>query len=73
LLTSLPDTGRAIAFLVEVARSNDLAVSAVHYLSMDTGEAGERALRRLYETDAVVDPGAREMLFAIASGRGWKR
>jgi hypothetical protein len=40
---------------------------------MDTGEAGERALRRLYETDAVVDPGAREMLFAIASGRGWKR
>lgn len=73
-LTQLGDTARAVAFLAEVAKSNDpIAPAAIQYLSLDTGDAGLAALRRLYQTDAVVHPVAREHLEALAFVRGWKR
>lgn len=73
-LTQLGDTARAVAFLTDVAKTNDpLAPAAIRYLSMDTGKAGFAALRRLYQTDAVVHWQAREHLQALAAVRGWKR
>jgi hypothetical protein len=75
LITQLPDAGRVLAFLADVAASPDhgTAPEAIRYLSMEMGEAGLVVLRRLYETDAVVDPTAREHLQALAHVHGWSR
>jgi hypothetical protein len=57
-----------------VAASDDvLANEAIRYLSLDTGEAGLVVLRRLYDTDTVLDADARASLEALAFVRGWKR
>jgi len=74
LLTSLPDTGRVVAFLGDVAARRDdgsAARAAVGELYRNMGAAGLATLRRLFEADAVTDRAARRHLRAIATGRGW--
>jgi hypothetical protein len=74
LMTELPERGRVIGFLAEVASSpGSAAATAVRHLGHDTGPAGIARLRLLYETDAVVDATAREHLEGFAQVHGWRR
>jgi len=74
LMTTLADTGRGVAFLANVAqRATPRAVTAVRHLSMDSGTAGIAQLRRLYTSNAVVEPTARTHLEAFAAAQGWTR
>lgn len=74
LLTQLPNEQRALQFLEEVAVSpTTYASTAIRYLLFDMGEPGLSRLRKLYETDAVVDSAAREHLMGLAEHHGWTR
>jgi hypothetical protein len=72
LMTQLPDSRRVVAFLAEVAVSpTTLSIPAIRHLVSDMGEPGLAVLRRLYQTDAVVQQTAREHLEGIAIAQGW--
>ena len=73
-LSELPQMGRVVGFLAEVAareNSSNLPSIAVRMLANDTGEAGLARLRRLFETDAVLDLTAKQRLASIAAHFGW--
>jgi hypothetical protein len=71
-MTSLADRGRVLAYLGDAAKAKDsTARSAVHYLSIDMGSAGLELLRRLYQSNAVVEADARRQLEALARAHGW--
>jgi hypothetical protein len=75
LLIQLPNVGRAIQYLAEVAAGPDrvTAYEAVYLLGYQTGQMGLARLRRLYNTDAVVEPVARELINSTAIRLGWER
>lgn len=72
-ITDHPDTVRVVRLLADLASSRDLAAStAIHLLATRMGPAGLAALQRLFESDSVILPHARQALEALASRYGWR-
>ncbi len=73
LFTQLPEKGRVVGFLADLATGtdSDVAVQAVQIPANELGEPGVSRLWQLFVDGAVQDPAANERLVAIASRRGW--
>lgn len=72
-LLQLPDRATTLAFLRQVATSNNkVAWFAVSCLGNRTGREGQAIARDLFRLGSVSDPTARETLDGIAKGYGWQ-
>lgn len=68
-----PQRSRALALLERsaVSQGRGRASNAIWYLATEMGDEGLVTLRRLYQSDGVSDPVARQRLAALASKYGW--
>lgn len=73
MISELPSVGRAVEFLADVAVSPEgHALAAIRLLAERMGPPGLDKLKELHESNAVVQPGARQSLGRIAKHLGWQ-